>query len=76
MSAIPAEGLEEGVQWILHGAEDLLCTQYEGEIWFLTDNFPIPINDTHPNCACELVRVEIVTDFPVADPVKRSPLTK
>lgn len=37
--------------WNIHGAEDWLCTQYDGTIWE-TYTGPHPVTDTHPNCRC------------------------
>ena len=47
--------------WVLHGAEDTLCTQYEGAVYEKGDG-PQPEDDTHPNCHCERVefdRIEV-----------------
>ena len=56
--------------WILHGAQDYLCTQYENTIHPINEG-PIPEVDTHPNCKCE--RVPFNLDAPVAKPKKRKP---
>jgi hypothetical protein len=57
--------VDSGVQWKLNGAEDFLCTQYDGEVWSVNEVHPKPVQDTHPNCVCELVDVEIVEEFPL-----------
>ena len=37
--------------WRTHGAQDFLCTQYEGTI-YESNSGNYPVTDTHPNCRC------------------------
>ena len=37
--------------WNTHGAEDYLCTQWDGTIWEVGLG-PYPEIDTHPHCKC------------------------
>lgn len=52
--------LEIGLRWQINGAEDFLCTQYDGMIWNINDEHPEPVTDTHPNCVCELIQMEVL----------------
>lgn len=47
--------------WFIHGAEDDLCTQYEGQIWEDgASDEKFPEVDTHPNCKCTREKVDEV----------------
>ena len=68
----PLSGMEP-VQlelWKINGAQDYLCTQYEGTIWEVF-NGPYPETDTHPNCRCE--RIPFAGDLTRAAPSSRNP---
>lgn len=61
----PSVKVDAGVQWRTNGAEDFVCTQWDGEIWSVNEVHPEPVTDTHPYCKCELIDVEIVEEFPL-----------
>ena len=53
--------------WTIHGAEDLLCTQYDGTIWEANTG-PHPVTDTHPNCKCTR-DVFATNESPIGTPI-------
>lgn len=55
--------------WVIHGAEDDLCVDLEGQIWELDDpTMKQPVDDTHPNCVCTLDDIDIFDDTTIPPP--------